>query len=314
MTLRLSWPLLVGALALPALAACSSSNKPEPAVASAAGQSNYALRYPAAVDALRNEYSTKRQDARTLGGNFARYPDELAGARPDEVWPVLERADEAGRSASYVQERRSLEQVKTFFNEERDDIGRRVGGSAQYVAQQKGCANADVGGAATAALKDAVDKRIEKRMRDHNEAHASLERLRPGLGKERADKLEKQADEVAEASYLVHVGLVDVKNRLNAYLADADEVRKTLDAGLTAEGQFQAKPGLADADRKASNDRVTALNQSKGQLDGVVAQGRELAARMEDDIKAAQKEYADAFAALKARWQGGGGGARQASR
>ena len=33
-----------------------------------------------------------------------------------------------------------------------------------------------------------------------------------------------------------------------------------------------------------SNDRVAALNQSKGQLDGVVAQGKELSKRMDADI------------------------------
>src|SRR5687767_12195156 len=93
--------LVLALLALPTLAACSSSTKQEPVVASAAGQSNYALRYPTSVDGLRNDYSTKRQEARTLAGNFPRYPDEMSGARAEDVWPVLERADEAGRSGSY---------------------------------------------------------------------------------------------------------------------------------------------------------------------------------------------------------------------
>lgn len=310
MTHRTSWPLLALALAaMPGFVACSSSTKQEPVVASAAGQSNYALHYPTAVDTLRTDYGTKRQEARTLVGNFPRYPDEMSGARSEDVWPVLERADEAGRSGSYVQERRSLENVRTFFNEERDDIGRRVAGSAQYVAQQKGCANVEVGGAANAALKDAVDKRIEKRLREHNEGQAALERLRPTLGKERSDKLEKQADEVAEASYLVYIALPEIKTRLNEQLAEAEQVRKTLDAGLTSEGQFQATPGITDVDRKASNDRVTALNSSKGKLDGVVAQGQELSKRLDADIKDAQKEYADAFAALKTRFQSSGGAA-----
>jgi hypothetical protein len=310
MTYRSSWPLLALALvSMPGLMACSSSTKQEPVVASSAGQSNYALRYPNSVDALRNEYGTKRQEAHAFVGNFARYPDELSGARAEDVWPVLERADEAGRSGSYVQERRSLENVRAFFNEERDDIGRRVAGSAQYVAQQKGCANVEVGGAANAALKDAVDKRIEKRLREHNEGHAALERLRPTLGKERSEKLEKQADEVAEASYLVYVALPDAKTRLNAQLTEVEQVRKTLDAGLTSEGKFQATPGITEVDRKASNDRVTALNRSKGQLDSVAAQGQELSKRIDADLKDAQKEYADAFAALKARWQSSGGAA-----
>jgi hypothetical protein len=317
MSHRPLWKLLVLALAsLPAIACSSSSNK-EPAVASSAGQSNYAVRYPSSLDALRADYGTKRQDSHALVGNFARYPDELSGSAPEDVWPVLQGADEAGRSGSYVQERRSLEQVRTFFNEEKDDIGRRVAGSADYVAKQKGCANVDVGGAANAALKDAVDKRIEKRLREHNEGHAALERVRHKLGKERADKLEKEADEVAEASYLVHVGLPDVKARLNAQLAEADQVKKTLDGALASEGQYQATAGITEADKKASNDRVTALNKSKGEIDGVVAQGQELSKRIDADIKEAQKEYADAFAALKARWQSPGSApppAKQASR
>lgn len=316
MSHRPLWQLLVLALAsLPALA-CSSSNNKEPVVASSAGQSNYAVRYPSSLDGLRNDYSTKRQDAHTLVGNFARYPDELSGSAPEDVWPVLQGADEAGRSGSYAQERRSLEQVRTFFTEERDDISRRVAGSAQYAAQQKGCTNVEVGGAAGAALKDAIDKRIEKRLREHNEGHAALERIRTKLGKERADKLEKQADEIAEASYLVYVGLSDIKTRLNAQLAEADQIKKTLDASLASEGQFQATPGVTEGDKKASNDRVAALNKSKGDIDAVVAQGKELSKRIDADIKEAQKEYADAFAALKARWQSPGAAPppKQASR
>jgi hypothetical protein len=53
---------------------------------------------------------------------------------------------------------------------------------------------------------------------------------------------------------------------------------------------------------------------SKGQLDSVAAQGQELSKRMDADIKDAQKEYADAFAALKARWQSAGGAAAPAPR
>ncbi|HEU4406288.1 MAG TPA: hypothetical protein VFS43_13570 [Polyangiaceae bacterium] len=317
MSYRPTWHLLALALtALPSLAACSSSNNKEPAVASSAGQSNYAVRYPSALDGVRTDYGTKRQDAHTLTGNFARYPDELSGASAEDVWPVLQGADEAGRSGSYVQERRSLEQVRTFFNEEKDEIGRKVAGSAQYVAQQKGCSNVEVGGAANAALKDAVDKRIEKRLREHNEGHAALEKVRHKLGKDKADKLEKQADEVAEASYLVHVALPEVKAKLNAQLAEANDVKKTLDASLTSEAQFQATPGVTEGDKKASNDRVTALNKAKGEIDSVVAQGQELSKRIDADMKEAQKEYADAFAALKARWQQApaAGAQKQASR
>jgi len=53
------------------------------------------------------------------------------------VATIVDRADESGRSADYVEAHRELERTQKFFSQERDDITRRVAGSTQYAFTKK---------------------------------------------------------------------------------------------------------------------------------------------------------------------------------
>jgi len=279
---------------------CASSSRQEPVVASAAKQTAYAASYPTELQRLQSDFTRYRQEAHTGASEFGRYPDELKKPSWELVLTMIEHADEAGKSSAYVSEQRAQQPVKTFFTEEREEIGKRVGGSAQYAAQQKGC-NADVGGAANAALKEAVEKRLEKRSRSTNEAHTLLEREHVALGKENLTALEKQADTISNASYAVSVALSDIKVRLNERVTDTDQVQTTLDTSIREENEFQAKAGRTDPEKKASSDRVKTLTQSQAQLASTTAQSKELLQRIDKEISEAQKEYADALAVLKSK-------------
>ena len=291
-------PLLVASIIL---GGCASSNKPEPVVASSSSQSNYASRYPSELLALETGFASQQQDARAVIAAMPRMPDDVKSTDGPTLASIYAAADDAGRTSSYVDEKRRLANVQTFFTEERTEISQRVAGSADYAAKQKGCTNADVGGAAAGALKEAIDKRIEKRLRAHNEAHTLIERNRVSLGRESATLLEKQADDVASTSYIVSVGLVETKVKIKAYVDDAEGVRKGADKFIADESAFQSTPGRTDADKKASQDRVNAMNQSKGQLDSAIAQGNELLKRADNDVNAIQGDYKNAFSALQAK-------------
>src|SRR5262245_16331494 len=110
MTATLSTVWMAGTLCL----ACAGQQV-EPQVASSAGQTNYAANYPGAMQSLSNDYVNAEGQVRKNSTDFAKYPEQLK----DPPWPVVQnvvtRADEAGRSASYVQGRRDFEAARDFF-------------------------------------------------------------------------------------------------------------------------------------------------------------------------------------------------------
>lgn len=280
------------------LAACSAP-KPEPEIASSAAQAGYAARYPKEVQETAEGFGLRYNIAKTTIGEMPGYPDRLKTASKKEVLEVYDRADDSGRSYAYVDRVRELEGASRFFDEEKDEITKKVAGSAQFVAKQKGC-EVDVTPAVGHALKEAVDKRIEERLHDRSEAQLVLDRHRAVLGKENAATLEKQADDLARASYIVHVELVEHKVRLNRILAELDAVKKSTDDAVAAERAAQSEK-RSDAEKKEAEQRIAELEKSKGLLDSAVTGAKGVADGMEERIAGIQKEYADAMAAVRAK-------------
>jgi hypothetical protein len=289
--------LFVAALATQA---CSTP-KPEPEIASAAPQGGYAARFPEEVQHTAEGFGLKYNLAKTTIGEMPGYPNKLKTAANKEVLEVYDRADESGKSYAYVERARELEGAKLFFDEEKEEITKKVAGSAQHVAKEKGC-DVDVYSAAAHSLKESVDKQIEKRMHERSEAHLAIERHQGALGKENVAELEKQADAIAAASYVVHIELVEHKVRLNRLLGEIEAVKKSTDDAIAAERAAQAEK-RTDAEKKQAEERVAALEKSKGLLDSSVTGAKSVADSMEQRIAGIQKEYADALAAMKAKVQ-----------
>jgi hypothetical protein len=280
--------------------ACASQ-KVEPKVASSAAQVNYAMNYPGALQSTANDYVNTEGDVRRITTDFPKYPDQLK----DPPWPLVQsvvtRADEAGRSGAYVDAHHAFEETHAFFTEERDDITRRVAGSAQYVIKKKECSqcDVDVSGAVASSLKEAVDKQLEKRLRAHNDAHVLIDRYRDSLGKANAVALEKQADDISAASYSALVRDVELKAQAMHLLDEAGQIKRTLDQAVADERAFQAEPGRTAGDKKASNDRIAKMEDGKVRIDAAVPPLQSLVKEIDQRNQAMEKEYRDALEALK---------------
>jgi hypothetical protein len=292
MTLRLAT-----CLALLATAACAQQ---QPALyASPADQPAYAERYPAALSSGRTTYAADEQQAHAQAVEFQKFPDALD--KPS--WPVVEdvvkAADEAGKSGDLANGMAQAEAVRTFYAGAKAPIHQKVAGSVDYAAKQKECKDAaELPGTAVSAMDRAIDQELEQSIRDHNPASRLIEDNQDAIGKQNVDKLTKQADQIALASYLVHVRMPQTKRNLDAALTDASEVKKTLEAE-----QKRAEAVLADknASRPAkttAEKRQKATFSALAAIDSEVNAAKALSAEMDKRAQAAQKDYQQAFDAL----------------
>jgi hypothetical protein len=288
--------LLLAALSSTGALACSTP-KPEPEIASSASQSGYARNYPSELQSIAKGFDERETEAKGITQGFSGYPEELKNPDWNRVLEIVATADDAGKSSAYVERLRDTEGARAFFKEHKDEIVKKVAGSAQYVAKQKGC-DVDVAGAAAHALEESVDKELQKHLDDRNEAQLLIERHGPALGKENIPALEKQADSISRASYLVHIEMVEAKVRIDALLLEAEQIQKTLDDSIAAERSAQSGK-LSAAEKKASDDRISAAQNAKALMDSALTQGKALKERVAERITGAQKNHTDAMTSLK---------------
>jgi hypothetical protein len=281
--------------------ACSAP-KPEPELATSAHHGHYAREYPEKLTAVVKDFSDRRAEARKLLGELSGYPAKLKDPPSwAHVQEIYERAGEDGRSYAYVGRLRRVEGATVFFEAERDEINKKVVGAVAYTAKRKAC-DESVAGAAPPALKDIIEKQLEKELHEASEAQQLVDRYRGELGKENAATLEKQADDLSRASYLVHIEIVEGKLRLARMVGEADDVKKTADDTIAAERAYQSGyKKITDADKKASEARIADMNRSKAAMDAAIKQAEAVVPNVDDEIKKIQKEYDDALDALVAK-------------
>lgn len=289
---------LIAALAFSGGAGCADQ-VPEPVIASSAGQEGYAVGYPAALTEATTSFSQAQTEIRKELGQMPNYPAKFKDPGWARVRDVLVRADQAGKSTAYVERMRRIEGAFEFFATEKDEITRKASGSAQFLVKKKGC-DVEVSGAVSGALKDSVDKQLEKELRDANEAQRVVDRYRTALGKENAAALEQQADTLSRASYLVHIQLVEDKLRVDRMLTESADVGRTYDAAIASERAFQAEKRTTAPEKKASEDRIAEINKSRAGLDAAVQQGTSLQPKLDEQVQAVTREYDDALAKLLA--------------
>jgi hypothetical protein len=286
----------VCALALASfLGGCASNNK-QPQVASSGGQAAFAVEYPEQMQGVTTTYTQHRDEAKTMSTQLSTRAADVKAVKGNLALQVVDAADAAGKSESYVEQRREIDHARKFFTEGKSEISQKVAGSVMYAA--KGCNGDSIGGAVPGALKDAVDKRAEKQLRQSNEAHLLIERNRPSLGPAAAP-LEKLADDVSNTAYVVYIEMPAQREKLRQLVAEADQVKKTADDFLATEGKFQSEPGRTDPEKKGSQSRIEIMNKSKAAIDPAVEQAKAALAKMDQDIQTAQKEYKDALDKLR---------------
>ncbi|MFO0659647.1 MAG: hypothetical protein U0165_07440 [Polyangiaceae bacterium] len=258
------------------------------------------MEYPTRLDGLVKDFDAHEDAGKKIWTAFGSYADQDKSMPKAVVLDVVTRADDAGRSQAYVERARELNGVMMFFEREGEKIDKKVGGSVQYAAKSKGC-NAEVYGAATHALKEALEQQEQESIRQRNEAHAVIERYRVSLGKQNATVLEKQADDIALASYVVSIDLVEKREEIKFMVSEIDRVKKTADEFIQKEKAFQAEAGRTDPEKKASEERITAMNKSKAAMDDSAQKAKNALPEIDKRVKAAKKDYADAIEALKSK-------------
>ena len=286
----------IALLAVALLSGCTT--RPAPAFASSANESGYAERYPAALLGARTEFASSESRAREIIKDFPNYPSALTSPDGEQVLAVVTRADAAGKSASYSQEMDEQSHVSRFFSEEKDTLNQKVGGAAQYAAKQKEC-TVDVASPAVGALDHGVDKALEDRLHDHSEAQRYIEDHQDALGKPNLEKLQKQADDITLASYLVHVRVKQLKLELSNLADEASDVKKTL---ARNDAEAQAVLGNASASKAAkttAQSRVAAAKTASTGLDIEVEQAKRAVQEMDARIEQLDKDYQAALDALE---------------
>ena len=293
--------LLVAACLALSTAACSNQ-KPEPQVASSAGMEGYASRYPNKLAATRGQFDQQESQANQLTGAFATYPDQVDKPNWSDYSTMVDLADSSGRSQAYVDRAKADNDVKDFFSDKKDKIEQKVGGAANYAAKQKSC-NVELYGPTSHALETSIDKQLEERMRDRNEAESYIEDHQDSLGKTNIDKLKKQADDIAYASYLSNVASVQTKVDLQRMVAEASDVKKTLERSIKEEQAASTDASLTDAEKKAAQQRLQADQDAESRIDSELSQAQTVMKQLDDRIKKLKDEYDQALKALKQKIQ-----------
>ncbi|MEO7036588.1 MAG: hypothetical protein ABI548_21760 [Polyangiaceae bacterium] len=283
-------------VALATLSGCSS--EPKPAFASAANESSYAEHYPASLAARRTGYAADEAHARETFGAFSNYPSALSAPDGQQVLAVVTRADAAGKSGSFAVQMDEQSNVSAFFSDEKDTLNQKVGGAAAYAAKQKEC-TADVASPAVGALDHGIEKAQQDRLRRHNEAQRYIEDHQDALGKANLEKLQKQADDIALASYLVHVRVKEIKVELTRLVAEASAVKKTL-AQSDADAQVVLSSATASKSAKATaQTRSTAAKTATTGLDSEVDQAKQALKDMDARSDKLEKDYSAALDSLE---------------
>lgn len=281
--------------------ACSGQQQ-APLTVSSAGEPTYAVGYPDGLTAQRERFVEYETSIRTGTEDLAKLPGELEGADPAVVLEIVTAADAAGRSSAYAERFAESEQIDRFFHEEKDELGRQVGGSVRYAAKQKGAAQEVVdatGGAAVYGMEKAIAKRLEERTRASNEAHRLLEEHEEELGKANVDTLKEQIDAISRTSYLVHVGLVQLRRDLEARLAEGSEIRSTLDRTIEEQRARAEDASRSDKQRALAQKRLAAAQTARERLDAELEEAERGLGDMEQREKKLQDDYSKSIEELK---------------
>ena len=291
------WSLALATALAGGAAGCAA--KIEPEIASPAGEPMYATDYPAELQHTMDAINAAETKTKELGGKLSAFPDTLKSPPWAKVVEVVDLADAEGRAYAYVEARREHDGAAAFFDAEKDEITKKVAGACQSAAKQKGC-DADVSGAASYALKDVVEKRLDKRLHERSEAHVYIDRNAATLGKDNVPKLGDAADDIANASYQAHVVVVEQKVRLRRMIDEGESIKKTLEAATRAEQVYQAESGRTPAEKKASQEREEAARKALASVDSAVTQAKSVSERADERVLAITKAYDDAIAKLRA--------------
>ena len=231
--------------------------------------------------------------------------------KSDFVRAIVDDSDAVGRSADFAESHDGVTDVRSFWSDEKEPVTSRVAGSTQGVVQKAHCSGTpsahgtdaplDVRGTIAYSLNESIDKQLAKRLRSRNDAFLLIERYKNELGPQNVAILEKLADDIAEASYTVHVEMPAERERLTRLLADKQAVSDTLVRYAQDEKAYERTAGRTDAEVKAGDERIAAANRSQADVAAAASQAESVDKALDDRLSRAVKDYDDALSALRAK-------------
>jgi hypothetical protein len=287
-------------------------NRSAPVAASSAEQSGFAEEYPARLADIRTEFAEDETDARKEIDAFRGYPAKLKNPDPAAMKKVIATADATGRSSYYADEAEDRETTERFLTDDRNVIGRRVAGGVVYEAKQKQkekeCLTdqeADaLGNAGAYALQRAADRQFDERRKAHSEVLRTIDAERHRLGRQNLETIERQAEDIAHASYLTHVRLELYRRELEGLLDEEPKVKKTLERALTEDSAILNDPSLPKSRKAAVEARVARTQAAQASLAKESPLAHPALDDMEKRLDALQKDYDAALKALLASYEG----------
>ncbi len=278
---------------------CTKSNELPPLTTPSTGKPAYASRYADSLAATRGLIGQQENKASRTMGEMSQFVNGIDAKDWRHVRTVYQLADAAGRSSDYAERYEQNDAVATFLDEEKQDLQNGMVGSVQYSAKQNTCKDPNqVGGSALYGFNRAVEKSLQDRMRDRDEAHDYIAAHQHAIGEKAAEKLKEQADKISETSYLVYVGVEQNRRKLQALMKEANDVKRTLQRAAEQDAALSADATQPDGDRKAAQARATAENESLAKADAELQQAQYVLNEFDQRAKKLRADYEQALKAL----------------
>jgi hypothetical protein len=262
---------------------------------------SYATEYPSRLEALNKKFIDSSAKARSDWESFERFVRELKQPRWDQVKTVYQQADTAGRSEAIVQWMRQSGYITAFIESNDGAFAQRIGShvNAQINKEEDPVVeDFDSRPFVRWALKDATGKLIEKRYQELNEAHRFVDMYSDSLGKKNLKVLGRQADTITEASFIVYVALIDLRQQMQARVEEADDVKNTLDNEIEGLQLVASDPEGTKEAKAVASKRIAQLLKIKAPIDAHIEKANTLVAEFEQKLEQLQKVYQEAFEKL----------------
>jgi hypothetical protein len=283
------------------LSALGCSNQPPPLTAASGEQPGYAEQYPTRITTLRTRFASDEAKVQAALPELQPAAAKLEKSDPATVAKLFEVADAEGKSGSYANQALESDTVARFWDEEKQPLHQKIGGAVAYAGKQKQCSKEcsdDLGGVAAGASDRAVEKQLEERQQRLGEVHRFVEDHEDQLTKPNMDPAEKQANAIAQLSHITHVRLELYRRELEASLAEASDVRSTLERTQKESDEVLADPKASKNRKALAEKRKAAAFAARASVDAEVEQGKRALQDMEQRQKKIVADYEKAFEAL----------------
>ncbi|HEY6880223.1 MAG TPA: hypothetical protein VI299_19500 [Polyangiales bacterium] len=269
------------------MSACAGGNASS-ALRSAADGTSYALRYPQRLADAERALAEDKQRAHTLNEDVSRIT-ELKIGDPTLARRVADEAHAAGTSAAFAQAYAEERSIAAFWSDERNGLAARVNAATQKELASSPCAQKDLGPTVQHALKDGLDKPLERRLRANNEAHRTLELHRARLPPGSLPSWQRAADLIALASHYANVVIPADARELARLLDERADVERTLGRAVDDERAIQTDPRAGE--QRASQERVVEIEKSRAAIAPTAERARGAGERAQADAERAQEEH-----------------------